>query len=131
MMKRILFAVAAILIASTAYAADPWKTMETSLGKVWTDANGMTLYTYDKDTKGADTSACTDKCIVNWPPFLAAADAKAMGDWTLVNVTDKDGKAQKMWAYDGMPLYLFIKDTKAGDVTGDMVAGVWHIAKAE
>ena len=130
MMKRILFAVAAILLASTAYAG-PWKTMDTSLGKVWTDANGMTLYTFDKDTKGADTSACTDKCIVNWPPFLAAADAKTEGDWTLVNVTDKDGKAQKMWAYDGMPYYLFIKDTKPGDVTGDMVGGVWHVAKAD
>ena len=36
-----------------------------------------------------------------------------------------------MWAYDGKPLYYFVKDTKAGDVTGEGVGGVWHVAKAD
>jgi len=130
-MKRIALALAGILIATAAWAADPWKTMDTSLGKVWTDQNGMTLYTFDKDTKGADKSACTGKCIEFWPPFLASADAKAEDDWTLVDVVDKDGTTKKMWAYEGMPLYFYVKDKKPGDVMGDMVQGVWHIAKAD
>ena len=31
--------------------------------------------------------------------------------------------------YNGMPLYLYAKDTKPGDVTGDKVGNVWAIAK--
>jgi len=90
----------------------------------------MTLYTFDKDTQGASTSACTGGCIANWPPFLAEAGAMAEGDWTIVDVTDKDGMAKKMWAYDGWPLYFWKNDHKAGDVTGDGVGGVWHVVKA-
>jgi predicted lipoprotein with Yx(FWY)xxD motif len=131
-MKRIALGLAALLLATAAaYAADPAKTMDTSLGKVLTDQNGMTLYTFDKDSKGEAASACTGKCIAAWPPFLAADSDKAEGDWTLIDVTDKDGAKKKMWAYDGMPLYLYAKDTKPGDVIGDMVGGVWHAAKAD
>lgn len=106
-----------------ALAAEPAKMMETSVGKVYVDAKGMTLYTFDKDQKGV--SNCYDQCAVNWPPFVAGAKAKASGEWSLVD--RKDGT--KMWAYDGMPLYTFIKDKKSGDTTGDGVGGVWHVAK--
>lgn len=129
-MLRIAAAFAAtVLLASAAAAMEPAKTAETSLGTVYVDQNGMTLYTFDKDQKGAAASACTDKCIANWPPFLAGDGAMAEGEWTIVDVTDADGMAKKMWAYDGWPLYLFVKDTKPGDVTGDGVNGVWHVAK--
>jgi predicted lipoprotein with Yx(FWY)xxD motif len=120
---------AAALMATAAMAMEPAKTMETSLGTVLVDQNGMTLYTFDKDTKGAAMSACVDKCIENWPPFLAAEGAMAEGAWTIVDVKDADGAMKKMWAYDGWPLYLWVKDTKPGDVTGDLVGGVWHVAK--
>lgn len=39
-----------------------------------------------------------------------------------------DGTMQ--WAYEGKPLYLWTKDTKPGDVTGDGVGGVWHVIMA-
>jgi predicted lipoprotein with Yx(FWY)xxD motif len=131
-MKRYAIGIAAALLvgfAGTASAQE--KAMETSLGKVLVGDNDMTLYSFDKDTKGAMMSACTGKCIENWPPYLAPADAKADGDWTLVDVTDKDGAMKKMWAYEGWPLYYYVKDTKAGDVTGDMVGGVWHVVKED
>jgi predicted lipoprotein with Yx(FWY)xxD motif len=121
--------VAAVGMVGVANAMEPAMYADSSLGKVLVDSKGMTLYVFDKDQKGATKSSCTDKCIVNWPPFAAAADAKAEGDWTLVDVTDKDGKAEKMWAYDGKPLYFFIKDKKAGDVTGEGVGSVWHVVK--
>jgi predicted lipoprotein with Yx(FWY)xxD motif len=89
---------------------------------VLTDANGMTLYTFDKDSAGVTN--CYDKCATNWPPLFAAADAKPEGDFTLVDRTD----GSKMWAYKGWPLYLWVKDTKPGDTTGDMVGEVWHTA---
>jgi predicted lipoprotein with Yx(FWY)xxD motif len=84
---------------------------------------GMTLYTFDKDAPG--TTNCYDKCATNWPPLMADASAKAEGEWSLVE--RKDGS--KQWAYKKMPLYLWVKDTKPGDTTGDMVNDVWHIAK--
>jgi predicted lipoprotein with Yx(FWY)xxD motif len=124
-MKRLLLAAAAAaLTVSAAYAMDPAKTMQTSIGEVFVDQNGMTLYTFDKDESGK--SNCYDQCAVNWPPFMAAADAMAAGDWTVVERTD----GTTMWAYDGMPVYTFIKDKKPGDVTGDGVNSVWHAAKS-
>jgi predicted lipoprotein with Yx(FWY)xxD motif len=130
-MKRMVVGLAALLASTYAYAAEPAQVVETSAGKVYADANGMTLYTFDKDTKGATMSACEGECIVKWPPFLAAEGAAAEGEWTLVDVTDKDGAKKKMWAYEGMPLYLYFEDKAQGDIKGDGVGGVWHLAKAD
>ena len=85
------------------------------------DNAGMTVYTFDKDTDGK--SACYDQCAKAWPPVMASADAKAQGDLSII--TRDDGS--KQWAYKGKPLYLFDKDTKPGDKTGDKVKDVWHI----
>ena len=83
-------------------------------GNIWVDAKGMTLYTFDKDTV-AGKSMCNDKCATEWPPLMAAAGATDSGDWTMV--TRADGS--KMWAFKGHPLYTFLDDKAAGDVTGD------------
>jgi len=117
--------VLALLYAGAAQAAEPAKIMNSSAGKVWTDSKGMTLYTFDKDSKGK--SDCYGKCAVNWPPLKASASAKASGNWSVVK--RKGGGA--MWAYDGKPLYTFIGDKKPGDVNGNGKAGVWHVAKAK
>jgi predicted lipoprotein with Yx(FWY)xxD motif len=127
MKLAILLGAAALATLSTAAFADDYvggavKSTEIGGQEVLTDANGMTLYTYDKDTAGV--SNCYDKCAVNWPPLMAAADATAEGDFTVVDRTD----GTKMWAYKGMPLYLWVKDTKPGDTTGDGVGEVWHTA---
>ena len=129
-MKRILLGLAAaMLLTGAAFAAEPAMTADSSLGKILVDSNGMTLYTFDNDKKGETASACTGKCIAAWPPFLAPAGAAAEGEWTIIDVTDKDGAAKKMWAYNGLPLYYFIKDKAKGDVTGDGVGNVWHVVK--
>ncbi len=85
--------------------------------------NGMTLYTFDKDAGGK--SVCNGPCATNWPPFMAGAADKPMGDYSVV--TRDDGG--KQWAFKGKPLYYWIKDAKAGDMTGDGVNGVWHVVK--
>jgi predicted lipoprotein with Yx(FWY)xxD motif len=127
MTSKLLFGLAALaLFAAPAFAEDyvggALKTSTINGANVLTDAKGMTLYTYDKDTAGV--SNCYDKCATAWPPAFADASAKADGDFTLVKRTD----GKMMWAYKGMPLYLWIKDTKPGDTTGDMVGNVWHTA---
>lgn len=125
-MKSIAIGLAMLALGTTsALAGEAWKEAEVGGVKIFTDAKGMTLYTYDKDAKGK--SNCYDKCAANWPPLKAEAGAKDEGGWTVVNRTD----GSKMWAYDGKPLYTFVKDKKAGDTAGDGVADVWHIAKAD
>lgn len=111
-------------LAAPALAVTGITMADTSLGKVLADANGMTLYTYDPDTPG--TSTCYGGCATNWPPLIAPAGSVAEGDYGLTTRTD--GALQ--WTYGGKPLYLWIKDSKPGDVTGDGVGGVWHIIKA-
>jgi predicted lipoprotein with Yx(FWY)xxD motif len=122
-----VFGIAALaLLASSAFAEDyvggAIKTAEIGGKEVLTDAKGMTLYTFDKDAPGVTN--CYDKCAVNWPPLLAAADAAPEGDFTLVDRTD----GTKMWAYKGWPLYLWIEDLAPGETKGDGVGGVWHTA---
>jgi predicted lipoprotein with Yx(FWY)xxD motif len=126
MRKLIKGAIAAgilsIGIAAALAQTAPAKTADTSKGKALVDDKGLTLYIFDRDAAGK--SNCNGQCATNWPPLQAATDAKASGDWTVV--TREDGG--KQWAYKGKPLYRWSKDTKPGDVTGDGVNSVWHIA---
>ncbi len=86
---------------------------------------GMTLYTFDKDA-APGKSVCNGPCATNWPPLLAGDKDMASGDWSVI--TRDDGK--KQWAYKNKPLYLWAKDSKPGDKTGEgMAANTWHVAK--
>ncbi len=109
-------------LAIAAPAPEPAMMGKTSMGQAWVDAKGMALYTFDKDTGGK--SMCVLKCAIEWPPLAVAADGKASGEWTIVARDD----GSKMWAYKGHPLYTFVEDKKAGDVTGDNKDG-FHLAK--
>lgn len=95
-----------------------------TLGNYLTDTKGMTLYTYAKDTAGV--SNCTGQCLVVWPAYVAPASASALPT-NVTTVKRDDGTMQ--YAYKGMPLYYYTKDTKAGDTMGQGVAGVWSVAK--
>ncbi len=118
--------IAALALSGAAALADTGiTTHDSAKGPVLADAKGMTLYTFDKDTK--DTSACYDKCATNWPPLVAPAGAKADDDFGIIKRSD--GTMQ--WTYYGKPLYRWVKDAAPGDVTGDGVNGVWHVAKPE
>jgi predicted lipoprotein with Yx(FWY)xxD motif len=126
LMSRAFAAIAAVtlLFAASSASAQMPKTADTAKGKTFVDTKGMTLYIFDKDAGGK--SACNGPCAENWPPLMAADDAKPTADMTIV-VRD-DGK--KMWAYKGKPLYTFKRDMAAGDVNGDGFAnGTWHLAK--
>jgi len=113
------------LAALAASAADKPKAPGSMRDGVLADSNGMTLYSFDKDKNAPGKSACNGPCAENWPPLKASADSKPAGDWT--TVTRDDGS--KQWAYKGMPVYLWVKDKKPGDKTGDGVLEVWHVIK--
>ena len=91
---------------------------------VLTAENGMTLYTFDNDTK--NKSNCDGGCADSWPPYAAKAGDAAPGEgFTMIKRADGSGQ----WAKDGAPLYFWAGDQAPGDTTGDGVGGVWHIAK--
>lgn len=92
---------------------------------VLTGPNGMTLYTFDKDTAGSAKSVCNGPCATNWPPLMASDTDKASGDFSII--TRDDGA--KQWALKGKPLYYWSKDSKPGDKTGDGFNKVWQVAK--
>ena len=118
-LKTFLLA-AALALPGLVHAADPAMTKDGIL----VDHKGMTLYTFAKDAGGK--SMCNDKCAANWPPLAADAMAKNMGEWTAIKRDD----GTMPWAYDGKPLYTFIMDKKAGDMTGDnKMDGAWKVAK--
>lgn len=122
MSTRILLFAAALLMP---FAAQAGSVMQgsTPKGHVLTNEKGMTLYTFDKD--GMGQSACVDACAQNWPPLLADAGAKAMGEYSLIKRAD----GAQQWAYRGKPLYLWTKDMKSGDTTGDGFRDIWHVAR--
>jgi predicted lipoprotein with Yx(FWY)xxD motif len=93
---------------------------------VYTGDNGMTLYTFDRDTADSGKSVCNGQCAALWPPLYADESAKASGVWTVI--TRDDGK--KQWALKGKPLYFFARDEKPGDRSGDGFNKVWQLAKS-
>jgi predicted lipoprotein with Yx(FWY)xxD motif len=96
---------------------------DTSIGPVLVAPDGRTLYTYEKDDKGA--SNCSGLCAAAWPPLLAPDSAHATDSFTVIMRSSGD----KQWAYNGQPLYLYIGDSMLGDVNGDGANGIWHVAR--
>ena len=84
-----------------------------------TDTNGMSLYTFDKDT--LNKSNCDAACQKIWPLFEGA------------NTTSEDIKVLEgtdHLAYRKHPLYHFVNDNAVGDVNGDNIKDVWHLVYA-
>jgi predicted lipoprotein with Yx(FWY)xxD motif len=107
-------------------ATSPAKVILTKQGPTLVDLNGMTLYYYERDTTGK-TSNCNGKCIESWVPLSATADAKAIGDFTVINRND----GSKMWAYRYRPLYTSPADKAPGDANGNATTLQWRIARPE
>ncbi|WP_234265835.1 COG4315 family predicted lipoprotein [Hydrogenophaga sp. NFH-34] len=90
-----------------------------------TGPNGMTLYTFDRDVAHSGKSVCNGPCATNWPPLLAQESDQARSGYTVI--TRDDGR--KQWAYQGKPLYFWIKDAQPGDITGNGVNNLWRTAR--
>jgi predicted lipoprotein with Yx(FWY)xxD motif len=94
-----------------------------AMATAYADATGKTLYTSDKDDQPGK-SACDAECAKTWVPLAAPATATPFGDWTVVTRDDQS----KQWAFNGKPLYTYVKDKMPMDGTGNGVDGAWHIA---
>lgn len=103
------------------------KTQTNSKGDFLTDPKGITLYTYDKDTP--NISNCYAGCAKAWPPYLQKQPTPTSTILPADFDTTKRTDGKVMYTYKGWPLYYYTKDVSPGDVTGDGVEEIWHLAK--
>lgn len=129
----------------------------TLAGDVYTDKRGRTLYTYTCNSgrfaPGAVSVPCDDRgdpaafmvalcgdgqeCARRWKPYFAPANARPIGEFSVVDITypmftDQRGELYpasapkvKAWAYRGRPLFTYYEDEKPGDIWGNDVGGIW------
>jgi len=102
----------------------------TRLGSVLVDGTGRTLYLFVADS-GTQSSCNSSACVQYWPPVLTtgAPQAGTGANASLLGTTTRnDGKTEVTYA--GHPLYYFISDKKAGDVSGQGInafGGPWYV----
>ncbi len=97
------------------------------MGNVVTDAKGWVLYRFDKDDASPSKSNCVGDCAKLWPPLLAGDTLELTGlSAAKVDTIERaDGGLQV--TIDGVPVYRYIGDQKAGDWKGQNVNGTWFV----
>jgi predicted lipoprotein with Yx(FWY)xxD motif len=90
------------------------------LGRILVDSTGRTLYLFKGDV--GTKSKCFGACAIAWPPLRTGGKpaVRSGARAALVGTTKRSDGARQV-TYNGHPLYLFIKDHKPGDVTGQGV----------
>ncbi len=96
---------------------------ETRQGPVLATKEGMTIYKKLPRIAGWGHAAnqaevigqCVYGCPSEWPPVKAPADAKPVGDFTIVSGPD----GVRQWAFKGVPLQTFIFDKEPGHTLGE------------
>jgi predicted lipoprotein with Yx(FWY)xxD motif len=99
------------------------KMTKDGVGDYLTDAKGMTLYWFKKDSPGK--SACAGPCVEKWPIYhrekVAAGEGTKEGDFG--TITRDDGKKQT--TFREYPLYYWAG--AKGDTSGQGVNKVWYV----
>jgi predicted lipoprotein with Yx(FWY)xxD motif len=90
---------------------------DSRLGRILVNSSGRTLYLFKADSR--TKSACTGACATAWPPLLASGKTIAGTGLTAskLGTISRSGGTHQV-TYNGHPLYLFIKDKKPGQTTG-------------
>ena len=103
-------------------------TRKTKLGTILVNAQGRSLYLFEKDKNGK--SACAGACAKAWPPLMPTGKPSAAGgvNAKLLGTTKRSNGTQV--TYDGHPLYTFFQDTKAGQTNGEgstAFGAAWYV----
>jgi predicted lipoprotein with Yx(FWY)xxD motif len=118
---------AAVLVASS-YAGTTAKNRapkgallalrKTTLGSILVDAQGRTLYIFEKDRKGM--SACDTTCVKFWPPLVSRTPPRAgKGVQKAMLGVTRAHNGRRQVTYAGHPLYTFVGDKSPGDTSGE------------
>ena len=95
---------------------------KTGAGTYFMTQEQRSLYWNEKEVAAGEVT-CFEDCLETWVPLQAAASAQSHGQWTVVDRSDDI----MQWAYQGRPLYTYIKDTFPGAQLGDGVARSWNV----
>jgi predicted lipoprotein with Yx(FWY)xxD motif len=100
-----------------------------TFGNILTDDLGKTLYFFANDFAGKNS--CTGGCISAWPIFYIEnmTIGAGLNQADFAEITNADGK--KQITYKNWPLYYYVGDMKADEVTGDKANMVWYVAKPD
>jgi predicted lipoprotein with Yx(FWY)xxD motif len=127
--SALLVVACAVLAAAASAAQHPTvKVVRTpALGKVLVTSTGLTLYHYTDEQRGK--IGCKGACAKFWPPLLVKAGTKpTAGQGVLASklgtVKRPDGGLQV--TYNGLALYRYAPDKRAGDVKGQGVEDEWY-----
>src|SRR3954471_22998568 len=106
------------------------KLQSSKLGQFLVDAQGHTLYLFERDDEGE--SYCTGACASVWPPFETESKPTGAGGVAasaLGTIKRDDGDVQV--TYRGHPLYYYASDaSKAGNTKGEDVSqfgSSWYV----
>lgn len=120
------------------------------IGDIYTNRQGMALYVFYCES-GKERLPCDDPgdaaaywsvicsapatCADLWQPFTAGPDARASGEWSIVEVphpvyhdplglTYEDGNPNprvRQWAYRGRPVYTYTEDLEPAQILGHRI----------
>ena len=95
--------------------------------KIVVNASGFTLYHLTSEKKGA--IGCSAQCRKVWPPLLVVGSAKPVAGTGLSasklgTIKRPDGGVQL--TYNGLALYRYSGDTKAGQTKGQGISKLWY-----
>jgi len=102
----------------------------TRLGRILVDGKGRTVYLFVADS-GTKSTCNSSACVQYWPPVLTTGAPQAgtgLNASLLGTSKRQDGTTEV--TYSGHPLYYFISDKKAGDVSGQGIngfGGPWYV----
>ncbi|OEU88857.1 hypothetical protein DB35_21775 [Streptomyces abyssalis] len=98
------------------------------LGEILADAEGRTLYRFDKDSAWPMKSNCKGDCLKMWVPAKPVDKTKVSGVNPKLLTTYERADGTKQLTIDCWPLYWYKGDKKAGDINGQGKMGLWHAA---
>ena len=125
-----LVALLAGLVAAVAPATADAGTVKIShsrYGDILVDGKGRTLYLFTKER--TSKPRCYGDCARAWPPFFAKGAPQAgKGTDPRQLGTTKRRNGRRQMTYGGHPLYYYVADRKAGQITCQDVTefgGTW------
>jgi predicted lipoprotein with Yx(FWY)xxD motif len=132
-LATVVLAVAVSGVAHASAEARPTLTVRSSsYGAILFDGRGRALYAFTRDRRGGP-SRCYGACARAWPVYFAGGRlvaGKSVKRSLIGTVRRRDGRRQI--TYNGRPLYYYVGDTRAGQVTCQHVAeygGTWLVMR--
>ena len=131
----ILVVVAATFAAGAGASAGAEATLtarSSSYGSILFDGKGRALYAFTRDRRGG-ASRCYGACAKAWPVYFSSGRlvaGKGVKRSLIGTVRRRDGRRQI--TYNGRPLYYYVGDKSAGQVTCqnvDEFGGTWLVMR--